>query len=394
MKEIKQIIKAYDTACVNGQQTALATVVHVEGASYRGPGARMLVNEDGTLTGAISGGCLEGDALRKALMAIVEKRPLLATYDTSDEGDAIFGIGLGCNGIIRVLIEPIDPADSDNAIELLKEATRIRKACLIATFFSLHDKWNPLQGTHLLIRPDKTRFESGKLPVSMEVLQHDFERSFEYGSTRFVNYGTADSTAPNTSLTAIYEYLQPAISLVIAGAGNDIFPLVTMADILGWEVTLIDGRPSHANESRFPSCRIVVSDAGQALDNLTLDDRTAVVLITHNYNYDKDLLGILLKKDQLPYIGMLGPKKKKESMLTALQEVDCFWDEHALDRLYSPVGLDIGAETSEEIALSVIAEIKTVFARRQGASLRSYSGKIHDRNERIINAATKAFLEQ
>lgn len=390
MKEIKEIIKAYDTACVAGRQTALATVVHVEGSSYRGPGARMLVNEDGLLTGAISGGCLEGDALRKALMAIVEKRPLLTTYDTSDEGDAIFGIGLGCNGIIRVLIEPIDPADSNNPIELLREATRKRKVCLIATFFSLHDKRNPLQGTHLVIRADKTRFESGRLPVLMEVLQPDFEQGFECGSTRFVNY----STAEGTSLTAIYEYVQPAISLVIAGAGNDVFPLVTMVDILGWEVTLIDGRPSHASESRFPGCRIIVSDPAKALDNVMLDDRTAVVLMTHNYNYDKDLLEILIKESQLRYIGMLGPKKKKDRLLKELQEAGSFWDEHVLDHLYSPVGLDIGAETSEEIALSVVAEIKAVFARRQGRFLRSYSGKIHDRNEQIVKAGAKTILEQ
>ncbi len=108
MKEIRDIIQAYKQAQAEGRQTALATVVHVEGSSYRRPGARMLVTDEGQLTGAISGGCLEGDALRKALLVMKEKRSMLVTYDTMDEDDAKFGVGLGCNGIIQVLIEPID----------------------------------------------------------------------------------------------------------------------------------------------------------------------------------------------------------------------------------------------------------------------------------------------
>ncbi|MEX0883406.1 MAG: XdhC family protein, partial [Cyclobacteriaceae bacterium] len=121
MKEIKEIIKAFDLSVKSNEQVALATVVQVEGSSYRRPGARMLVTENGHLTGAISGGCLEGDALRKAQMVIFQKKSMLVTYDTTDDDDAKFGVGLGCNGIIHVLIEPIDPHQENHPISLLNQ---------------------------------------------------------------------------------------------------------------------------------------------------------------------------------------------------------------------------------------------------------------------------------
>src|SRR5688572_7564506 len=120
MKEINDIIRAFDEAQNAGRQAALATVVHVEGSSYRRPGARMLITDNGQLTGAISGGCLEGDALRKAQLAMAQQRSMLVTYDTMDEDDAKLGVGLGCNGIIQVLIEPIQTNEPNNPIQLLK----------------------------------------------------------------------------------------------------------------------------------------------------------------------------------------------------------------------------------------------------------------------------------
>src|SRR3954462_2259440 len=132
MKELRDIVKAFDAATKAGKRTALATVVHVEGSSYRRPGARMLVTDDGVLTGAISGGCLEGDALRKALLVMQQQKPMLATYDTTDEDDAKLGIQLGCNGIVHILIEPINTADKNNPVELLKVITGKRRNAVIA----------------------------------------------------------------------------------------------------------------------------------------------------------------------------------------------------------------------------------------------------------------------
>src|SRR3954470_13779152 len=128
MKELQDIVQAFDKAISQGKQTALATVVHVEGSSYRRPGARMLVTDDGQLTGAISGGCLEGDALRKALLAIVQQEHKLVTYDTTDEDDAKFGVQLGCNGIVHSLFEPIIGGNPGNPIALLTALTQKRES--------------------------------------------------------------------------------------------------------------------------------------------------------------------------------------------------------------------------------------------------------------------------
>src|SRR5687768_5155740 len=136
-KEINDIITAFKEANAQGRRTALATVVHVEGSSYRRPGARMLVEDNGKLTGAISGGCLEGDALRKALLAINQNQNKLVTYNTLHDDDVEFGVQLGCNGIVHILFEPIDPQQLGNPIELLSKSVSKRKDAVIATMFSL-----------------------------------------------------------------------------------------------------------------------------------------------------------------------------------------------------------------------------------------------------------------
>ncbi|HEX6848589.1 MAG TPA: XdhC family protein, partial [Chitinophagaceae bacterium] len=171
MKEIRDIIEAYDEARKKGKQTALATVVHVEGSSYRRPGARMLIDDEGQLTGAISGGCLEGDALRKALLVMAEKRSRLVTYDTMDDDDAKFGVGLGCNGIIQVLMEPIDEKNPTNPVQYLKAINEKRQRSVLITLFSLLDKKNPQYGTCLLLKEDGTIIDHS--PVLKDVLIPD-----------------------------------------------------------------------------------------------------------------------------------------------------------------------------------------------------------------------------
>jgi len=150
MKELKEIVSAYEEAEKEGKQAALATVVHLDGSAYRRPGARMLVTEDGKLTGAISGGCLEGDALRKAQLVMVQKKPMLVTYDTTDEDDAKLGVGLGCNGVISILIEPVNAEDKNNPIAFLKAILLKRQAAVLVTLFSL-DKKLVQPGTCLLL---------------------------------------------------------------------------------------------------------------------------------------------------------------------------------------------------------------------------------------------------
>lgn len=332
MKEIKDIVYAYDRARKQGLEVALATVVKVEGSSYRHEGARMLVDEEGQITGAISGGCLEGDARKKALLCIHQKTNKVVIYDTSEEGNASIGVQLGCNGIVHILFEYIAPDVLMHPVALLRLSQEARYPAVLATRFA------PAEGTVALFNGEYT--EVG--PVGLA----DTLRSVE--KTQVVE-GT------------VYTYYQPGIQLVIAGAGNDVQPLVKMADILGWEVALLDGRPNLVTDRRFPTAKQrLLGGPDEVFERLELDERSYVVLMSHNYSYD---LGILKQalKTAVPYIGVLGPSAKRERMLKELSISG--------ERVYGPVGLDLGAETAEEIALAIVSEIMAVSQGRNGGSI-------------------------
>jgi xanthine/CO dehydrogenase XdhC/CoxF family maturation factor len=377
MKEIRDIIKAFDEAQKLGKQTALATVVHVEGSSYRRPGARMLIEDDGQLTGAISGGCLEGDALRKALLVMTEKRSRLVTYDTMDDDDAKFGVGLGCNGIIQVLIEPIDISNPDNPIQYLKKVNEKRQTVALVTLFSLKDRKDTQYGTCLLLKEDGDLVQH--VPILKDVLLADANEVLINQNSSFKNY-----TSDDHNVTAFIEVIKPPVSIIIIGAGNDVVPVVNMADILGWETTVVDGRANYAKQERFVSaCQVLVAKPENVLEQITIDEHTVFLLMTHNFNYDMAMLRQLLGKN-VTYIGMLGPKKKRERMLNELKDEGSNFTEQQLSVLHSPVGLDIGAETSEEIALSILAEIKAMFANKDVQSLRKIKEVIHPRSATMI----------
>lgn len=376
MKEIKDIVRAYDIAQKSKKQTALATVVHVEGSSYRRPGARMLVDDNGKMTGAISGGCLEGDALRKARLAMLQQKSMLVTYDTTDEDDAQLGVGLGCNGIIHILIEPINPNDPANPIAFFQAFISSRQSAVLVTLFSLEHRTSSQPGSCLFIPEKGTVAGKCEDTVLYEPLLADAQQVLRSGTSIIKDY-----TATEGTLTGFVELLQPAGSLVVVGAGNDAVPLTQLASILGWQVTVVDGRANYATVSRFPAAhRVIVAKPGQVLEQVPVDRQTVVVLMTHNYNYDMAMLRQLLPL-QLPYIGSLGPKKKLERMLKELKESGTEIREEMLRNVYGPTGLDIGAETAEEIALAILAEIKAVLAARPGTSLRQKEGAIHPRKE-------------
>ncbi|MCX2492413.1 XdhC family protein [Pedobacter sp. PF22-3] len=364
MKEITDIIKAYQKASKEGKSTALATVVKVEGSSYRRPGARMLITEDGQLTGAISGGCLEGDALRKALSAIIQQENKLITYDTTDEDDAKFGIQLGCNGIVHILFEPIIETDELNPIAILTALQSNRENAVLVTLFSLTHRQQ--FGTGMLFKNKPVLSKIPKL-IRDEIVQ-DVHKIFENKTSAFKVY-----EQENQQIDAFLEFIKPPISLIIAGAGNDAQPLAEMAYLLGWEVTVIDGRPTHATPQRFANAtKVLVSKPENVLAQIQIDEQTAFVLMTHNYNYDLELLKSLLETNA-PYIGTLGPKKK---LLRMLDELDLATRINQA-RVYGPIGLDIGAETAEEIAISILAEIKSVFAGASAIFLKDKNKPIH-----------------
>jgi xanthine/CO dehydrogenase XdhC/CoxF family maturation factor len=373
MKEIRDIIRSYQEHKSLGKRCALATVVHVEGSSYRRPGARMLISEDGRLTGAISGGCLEGDAMRKALHVINEQVPALVTYDTMDEDDATIGIGLGCNGIIRILIEPIDYEMGDHPIELLKKMTTDRQNAIIATFFSFQYKKQPTAGTRYFIDASGNNTGKNIINVQTNLLKEEVQSVFD---TRKSTWTTFD--VDGEQMTAFLEFVPPAVSLVVVGAGNDVMPLVDLADVLGWDTTVIDGRANYAKKERFAkACEVLIAKPEQVIKSIRIDDFTFFALMTHNYNYDKALLYELCQ-NKARYIAMLGPKKKIDRMLAEYEEENRALSTEQIATIYSPAGLDIGAETSEEIALSILAEIKAVLTQKQGSSLKDKVVGIHE----------------
>lgn len=382
MHEIISIIKAYQQAVDAGKKTALATVVHVEGSSYRRPGARMLISEDATITGSISGGCLEGDAFRKALHVILSDKAMLVTYDTADEDDAKFGMGLGCQGVIQVLIEPLQGERGAAIIELLQNATASRQYASLVTFFSMSDKKAPQYGS-VYLRSEKSE-SFGVLPlVSKDMIDAEARIVIEQRRSSFKKY-----VIDQQEIIVFTELIQPPVSLVVVGAGNDVIPVVKMAEMLGWQSTVLDGRPMYASRERFPmpTCQVFHSKAEQILDRVQIDNRTVFVLMSHNYNYDLAVLKVLLQHP-LTYIGVLGPHKKMKMMMDDLVANDIHLTDAQKETIHGPVGLHIGAETAEEIAVSIIAEIQAKLTATDTRPLKEKQDAIHRRADLIIESA-------
>jgi xanthine dehydrogenase accessory factor len=360
MKELVDIVQAYEKANQLGLKMALATVVNVEGSSYRRPGARMLVTEDGQFTGAISGGCLEGDALRKAALAINQGKKKLVVYDTTDEDDAKLGVQLGCNGIVRILFEPID-TNNASVIHHFKKIISSREPSILITGY--HQEHGGHLGTML-----KEAIQENYL----NKLAPFFERVLQNKKSEHLIIETVD-----TEQVLFIEYIAPPISLIIVGAGNDTMPLESMARLIGWSTTVVDGRPTHANTLRFGQAnKIIIGKPEEVIGQLSFDNRTAIVLMTHNYNYDLAMLGCLVNA-RVPYIGLLGPAAKRDRLINDLAASGVQLNDAQLNNIYGPTGLDLGAETASEIALSVCAEIMAVIECKQPQNLKWKKTPIH-----------------
>lgn len=370
MKELQQIIQAYENSKNRNQSAALATVVKVDGSAYRRPGARMLVTEDGELTGAISGGCLEGDALRKAQSVIFQQQSMVVTYDTTDEDDQKFGVGLGCNGIIQVLIEPIDLKDKNNPVELLKLALEDRQSSTLVTVFSLKNSRSEQVGTKILNKRKTIHGSPEKIDgILLNKIYDGITLNIDNQLNIIKNYPELDD------IFVFYENIIPPVQLFLFGAGNDTIPLTKMAAILGWEIQLIDGRKNHATKERFPDAnKIIAGTPLEVVQHLRPDSNSVALLMTHNFDYELEVLNQLLPFS-LPYIGILGPKKKTEKLVSILSKKGI---KVSIENIYAPTGLNLGAEGSEEIALSVLAEIKAVLNKKKPFFLRDKSGPIHE----------------
>jgi xanthine dehydrogenase accessory factor len=369
MTELQRLFLAYDQHRAAQRPCALATVVEVLGSAYRRPGARMLVTEDGELTGAISGGCLEGDARQRARRAIFQGEPALVTYDTRDEDDPRHGLGPGCQGVVRILLEPLAFANPDNPLELLRGFAQHPTPAVLATVFETDASGlKAAVGQRILL--SETGVVRGT-PLLAAPLAEAAHATLVHGQPQILTLAT-DAGPVRASL----EVLTPPLRLVVYGAGNDAQPLVHLAASLGWHITVVDGRPNLATTTRFPEAAEVRIVPVRELETATPDPLAYHVLLSHNYAYDLAALQTLLASPA-PYIGLLGPRLKAQRLL---DELDTFPTEQVQllrERLHSPIGLDLGSETPEEIALCIVAEIQAQRSQRQARPLRERAGTVH-----------------
>lgn len=372
MKELQDIVAAFEQLKNCGKTAALATVVKVNGSTYRRPGARMLITPDGTTVGSISGGCLEQDVFERARQVMDSGEPVLVTYDTTSDDDLIWGMRLGCNGRVEVLIEAILPQSNLSPTAFLAECLRQREPGVMATIFRIEGELNAKVGEYLRLYSD------GNIESNIS----------ESSVVKSILDDAQIALTSNQSIVKVYpllagnvevfiEAIAPPVSLVIFGAGGDALPLVRFAKELGWYVTIVDSRSAYATKQQFPLAdAVIVSRPENIQEYVQIDNRTVAVVMTHNYMHDLELLKILLPST-VRYLGMLGPKKRTEKLLQEILAQGSAPTLAQLARLYAPIGIDIGADSPEEIALAIAAEIKAVLANRTGGLLRERKAPIH-----------------
>jgi xanthine dehydrogenase accessory factor len=369
MTETQAIIAAWRKASEQKVRGALATVVRVEGSAYRRPGARMFVTQNKERTGLLSGGCLEGDVAERALNVIETGAPIVVTYDTTSDDDIVWGLGIGCRGVVQVLIEPASDFRCAGLVQLLEDCENSSQRGAVATVIRSEGNSEIEVGARALLHTDGTsRSEAGfyRMFCGPQIVE-DLRAAVRGGVSSVNRYETA-----NEVVEVFIELLEPQLPLVILGAGDDALPLVSLAKNLGWHTTVVDTRSRPGSVERFAEAdKIVLCRAEDVCDRLRLADRTAVVLMTHNYLQDLELLKTLLNTPLL-YLGCLGPRQRTEQMLLEIADEIAF-----LKQLYAPAGLDIGADTPMEVAFSIVSEIKAVVSGREGGLLRNRKGAIH-----------------
>lgn len=365
-KELQEIITQYKRLESAGTKTVLATVVDVKGSSYRLPGARMLIGENGEMFGTVSGGCLEADVLERAQRVWQTGAAEVFTYDTTAQEDSVFSLNMGCRGVIRILLE----RPSEHFIGFLSRLFYSHQNGLIATLIETVAENDSKIGRRLLLNTEglasndfTTEMQAKILPDSLIALREKKSKHLTNEDGEF-----------------FLEFVAPPVSLIVFGAGFDAVPLYETAKILGWRVTLVDHRIAFANPERFPEAdETIISRPENLAEKLKVGENTVAVVMTHNYEHDKNILRFLLNSNAR-YIGALGPKRRAENILAELRQSGEDFSAAQLKRLYAPIGLDIGADTPETIALSIVAEIKSVLVNRAGGFLRERTGSIYNRD--------------
>jgi xanthine dehydrogenase accessory factor len=369
VSEITDVLEAIERVGARGERMALATIVAVRGSTYRRPGARLLVPEQGAPVGNLSGGCLEGDVADVARVVMDEGAARLAGWDLTADDDDVWGLGLGCNGAIEVFIEPAERAVAvTHALrEALEQETSI---CVVTSLESDISSVEP--GARIVVRTDGS--------VEGHLGDADVDAEATVAAKELLAAGRSEIRTFAGSVRSFVEVLEPPLRLVLCGAGHDAVPLVRAAAAIGWHAVVVDDRPAFLDEDRYPHAHtfVRVGEPSQVDTAAPLDQRTFAVVMSHNYLRDRDYLRGLLRTD-VGYIGMLGPAARTQRVLMELAEAGVEVSEEQRARIHAPAGLDLGAEGPDEIAQAIVAEIIAVRHGRGGGFLKERPSPIHDR---------------
>lgn len=333
-----------------GEPLVLATVAHTIGSTYRKAGAQMLIARDGNAAGLLSGGCLEADLMERAHTVLESGHPLTVEYDTRDSDDILWGIGLGCEGAMRILLMRLD---ADNRYQPFAYTEQCRENHVATRVALVVASSNP---AHALGNAYWIGSERKPPPVIAEALTSSQSRSA--------------SSIDSAGATFLIVPVELPTRLLVLGAGPDAMPLVEIAGLMGWQVTVLDHRPAYAVADRFPRAREVkVNPAGSLPDALAHAHYDAAVVMSHHLTSDQAYLSALADS-HIPYIGLLGPAPRRLRLMCQIGVKA----QGLGERLRGPIGLDIGARTPETIALSIVSEIQAVIAGRAGGSFSAIAG--------------------
>jgi xanthine dehydrogenase accessory factor len=355
--ETREVLDFLTAARTAGKRVALATVVRVRGSAYRHEGAKLAVAEDGSTAGNVSGGCLEQDVREVALQVIRTEQPQLRSYCSSADEIAAWDLGVGCEGQVDVFVEPAGEARPRE--RALLDERRAFVACGVMA----GKGERPGKGKRLIVTGDGVEGDLGS---------HDLNTRVAAKARELLETG-ASAIHELAGRSIFFDVLLPPPQLVVLGAGDDARPLVRFAADVGFRVVVVDRRPGYLTAERFPAAAALVQRAGDGLgEALPLDAECYAVVMNHNFADDQAYLRALLKT-AVAYVGMLGPRQRTERILRNLAA------EGPVDegRVYGPVGLDIGTDGAEQVALAVIAEILSVRSGRRARSLRERRGAIH-----------------
>ena len=368
----RSIVDALSVASDAGDPVVLATVVRVTGSSYGGVGARMVVRVDGSTVGIVSGGCLETDLADQARKVHASGQAKVVTYDTRADDDAAWGLGLGCNGLIDVLLGPLNANQSREVAGLLVRALRNGSHSVLATVTNSDDEHGaPSIGAHALFVDDATETTGSWGDGS--VLDHAKSQKEDALSA-----GRKGLVSDFGNVQIAFEVVTPTVTLVICGSGPDAVPLVRFATQLGWDVTVVDHRPvTHAPVERFPGAIVVeCAESLRLAESVALTSRTAAVVMSHHYARDLEYVRALLASG-VAYIGILGPRARTERMFAEMA-AEKAPESTRRDSVFGPIGLDVGGDGPEAIALAIIAEVSAVMGGRAGGHLRDRNSPLHE----------------